>query len=112
MLGLREKEIDTLKVELTIAEHYHLQSHTPAPGLTATVLTVPEGATVDYPKAAEKRFPFADAPVAVYEGIALLIVHFPAPPTPAAAVKISLTYQACDDRACLPAVTKTMEVAR
>ena len=104
-----------LHVRLSIREGFHINSHQPAPGdvpLIPTRLTV-EGAAagsavVDYPPGEEQHFAFSDAPVRVYAGDVTIALRLPAPP--ADDLRLSLTYQACDDNACLPPVTKRIEV--
>ena len=95
-------------IELSIRDGFHIQAHDSGAGLLATNLGVPEGAAVEYPPGREMRFEFADEPVKVYEGTIKLVVTFAA--RPSAALKLGLTYQACDRTACLPVVTKVVDV--
>ena len=95
-------------VELIIQRGFHIQAHDAGEGLIATTLGVPEGASVDYPPGKETRLDFAEELVRVYEGTVTLRVTFAARPTQA--IKLGLTYQACDASACLPVVTRAVEL--
>jgi len=82
---------------------------------TVTVLSVsvangPTIAGIDYPSGEERKFPFADVPIRVYEGSVTIAVRFNGEPLPADVLNLSVTYQACDDSACLPPVTKRAEL--
>jgi hypothetical protein len=66
-------------------------------------------AEIEYPAGKEKRFEFSDKAISVYEGEFVIGVKL------AAAVKsveVVLSYQACDERACLPGARKTLKVGR
>ena len=95
-------------IELTIHRGFHIQAHEAGEGLIATTLGVPEGAVVEYPPGKEMRLEFAEGVAKVYEGTITLTVTFAKPPT--GPLKLGLTYQACDASACLPVVTKVVEV--
>ncbi len=95
-------------IELIIQRGFHIQAHDAGDGLIATTLGVPEGATVDYPPGKETRLDFADGLVRVYEGTVILRVTFATRPT--STIKLGLTYQACDASACLPVVTRAIEL--
>jgi uncharacterized protein len=97
-----------LQIELAIRQGFHIQAHDPGAGLVATNLAVPAAARVDYPPGEQRHVEFSAAPVRVYEGNVMLLVRFATPPQ--MPLRLGLTYQACDERACLPAVTKTIEV--
>jgi uncharacterized protein YyaL (SSP411 family) len=98
-----------LELKLIVLRGFHLQAHEAGPGLVATSLSVPEGARVEYPSGELRHLEFAEEAVRVYDGTVTLKVTFDQPLT--AAIKLGLTYQACDERACLPGVTKAIEVA-
>jgi hypothetical protein len=68
-------------------------------------------ANVDYPPGEEQRFAFATQPIRVYGGEVTFAVRVPSPPPKGQPLRMNLTYQACDDSACLPPVTKQLEVA-
>jgi hypothetical protein len=104
-----------LRLRLSIDPAYHINAHDPGGGpgaqLVATRVSV-EGAApdaaVEYPVGEEMAFAFAGAPVRVYGGEATVTIRFAAPVT--VDLRLSLTYQACDASACLPPVTKPIEV--
>jgi uncharacterized protein YyaL (SSP411 family) len=109
-----------LHVQLSIAPGYHINHHEPAKAgdvpLVATRLTVesPAGVTVGamlYPQPVERTLPFADAPLAMYEGDVTIVVRFASAPQRGSELNFAITYQACDDAACLPPVTKRFRVA-
>ena len=101
-----------LHVHLGILRGFHINAHEPAAGdvpLIPTRLAVADGADVaqiDYPPGEEQRFAFADQAVRVYGGNVTIAIRFLADQDPSALPKLTLSYQACDDSACLPPVTK------
>jgi DsbC/DsbD-like thiol-disulfide interchange protein len=105
-------------VRVTIQNGYHINANPPTyPYLKATALEVPaaEGvsfAFVTYPKALDKTFPFADKPLAVYEGITELKATLKAYKTAKPgerSLPAHLRIQACDDQVCYP--PGTLELA-
>jgi hypothetical protein len=108
-----------LHVRLSILKGFHVNAHEPGGGadlpLVPTTLAVvgeaARGATIEYPPGEEQRFAFADRPIRVYGGDVTLVVRVTTPPPKGAAVRLHLTYQACDDSACLPPVTRQVDVA-
>lgn len=98
-------------VKLTITNGYHVNANPPSmPELIPTLLTVEpgEGLTAGkpvYPSSITKKFPFAEKPLAVYEGEAT--IKLPLTATSAATkgahtLRAKLRVQACDDQACYP----------
>jgi Thiol:disulfide interchange protein DsbD, N-terminal len=97
-----------------IVAGYHVNSHKPTdPYLIPTTITpeLPKGfELVDtiYPPGQEKRFPFSpDKPLNVYSGSVTLRLKVTADKDAAlgaAAIPMTLRYQACNDAACLPPV--------
>jgi hypothetical protein len=65
---------------------------------------------VAYPPGEELKLPFADQPLRVYTGEVTLVAQFENPPSKGSKLPVQLSYQACDDRACLPPVVKQMEI--
>jgi uncharacterized protein YyaL (SSP411 family) len=102
-----------LRLQLSIDPAFHINAHEPGGG--AGVDLIPTrvdvdgaSATVEYPPGDALQFPFASAPVHVYGGDVALVLRFDQPVT--SDIRVSLTYQACDERACLPPVTQRFEV--
>jgi len=96
-------------VRLTIQSGYHVNANPPTfPYLKATELEMPtaEGislAFITYPNAIEKKFPFADKPLSVYEGETTVKAMLKADKTAKPgqrSVSASVRIQACDDQVC------------
>ena len=99
-----------LLVRVEIANGFHINAHQPSAGLLATQLTVMGDAAsqvrqIDYPPGEQRSFEFAPEPVAVYENTITIAVIFNQPQSDRP-ITLSLRYQACDDRACLPPVSR------
>ena len=102
-------------VTMEIEEGWHTNSSEPTYDyLIATGIEVeqpPEWppARVSYPAGEMKSFAFAEEEISVYEGRVVMAVRQPIPDsaeTGTVPIGIALTYQACDDRSCLPPVTR------
>ena len=98
-------------VHLTIQNGYHVNANPPTyPYLKATALDISPGdgvtvAFVTYPKAIEKKFVFAEKPLAVYEGTTELKATLKvdkAVRKGERSVPARLRIQACDDQVCYP----------
>ena len=98
-------------VKVTIKSGYHTNANPPTfPYLKPTELVItPAGgisaAPVAYPAATVKKFPFADQPLAVYEGEVSLKTTLKADKsaTPGqSSLSAILRIQACDDQVCYP----------
>ncbi|MDB5331909.1 MAG: hypothetical protein JWP03_3060 [Phycisphaerales bacterium] len=104
-----------LLVRLDILPGFHINAHEVEGDvpLIATALTLGDdaAATVEYPPGREMGFAFADKPIRVYDGDVTIVVRFGSPRREGMSAKLALSYQACDERACLPPVTKQVEVA-
>jgi uncharacterized protein YyaL (SSP411 family) len=108
--------VTELHIQLHIARGFHVNAHDPGGGTGASL--VPTRIAVDavsdsdvqinYPEGRFLDVPFAPEPVRAYDGDVAIAVRFAKPVT--ADVRLSLTYQPCDDTACLPPVTKRIEV--
>ena len=106
-------------VRLTIQSGYHVNANPPTyPYLKATVLEVSPAdgvslSRVTYPKALDKKFPFAEKSLAVYEGDTDLKATLK---TDKAAKKgerslpARLRIQACDDQVCYPPGTLELTI--
>jgi thioredoxin:protein disulfide reductase len=100
-----------LAVVAQVATGYHINAHKPSLDylIPTEIKMDPENPftvkSVVYPKGTLKKFPFSDAPLAVYEGNVLVGAIIQAgKPLPAGSytVKAKFAYQACNDHACLP----------
>ena len=108
-----------IAAKMDIERHWHTNSHLPTfDYLIGTNLQVesPAGwpaAEISYPTGELKTFAFADKPISVYEGEVAIMAHLEIPAdTPAGSwpLEATLTYQACDDRSCLPPVDANVTV--
>jgi hypothetical protein len=101
-------------VVIDIASGYHMNSHEPSETyLIATTLTpqIPSGielVRLDYPNGHDEKFTFSpDKPLNVYTGSVTLRLRLKAAvdaPLGATSIPMTLRYQACNDRMCLPPV--------
>ena len=66
---------------------------------------------VDYPAGEAQQLAFSDQPLHVYEGKTTLTVRFAAAQTGKDPIELAITYQACDESACLPPMTKQFTIA-
>ncbi len=103
-------------IEMTLGPGWHVNSHTPAQRYlipTAATLASSVGtlAEVHYPKQVEKRFEFADEPLAVYEGTVQFESELAVPATAAGRISLTgiLAYQPCNDRQCFPPAKVNLE---
>lgn len=112
--------VATVHATVTIDEGWHVNSHVPTfeylIGTTLTA-TAPAGwpaARITYPEGVLRTFSFEKQPLSVYEGATTfpIAVEIPAG-TPAGpqTVGVTLRYQACSDRVCLPPVETKAELA-
>jgi uncharacterized protein YyaL (SSP411 family) len=109
-----------LHLRLSILRGFHINAHDTGGAdipLIPTRVNVegdPEesrGVSVEYPPGEEQGFAFADKPIRVYSGEVGIVVRFQQPPSTGEPVRLSLSYQPCDESTCLPPVTKRVEVA-
>lgn len=106
---------DELHVHLGILDAFHINASETTEGLAPTRLTVSadvagDVAEIEYPPGEERAFAFQQAPIRVYDGAATIVVRFARPMTGQPLISMSLTYQACNDNACFPPVTKPLEI--
>lgn len=106
----------SLAAVMDIERGWHTNSHQPTFEYlipTKVEVALPAGwpeASIVYPRGEMKTFAFADQPISVYEDEVALIATFTIPDSQTEGVvpvELQLTYQACDDRSCLPPVTTT-----
>ncbi|MGE5611667.1 MAG: DUF255 domain-containing protein, partial [Bacillota bacterium] len=105
-----------LHLQLSIASTFHIYAHDPGPGLVATSLSVSGDPValveaIDYPPGEERHFAFFESPIRVYNGTVTIAVRFRQNMTAMGTLRLGLTYQACNEQACLPQVTKELEIA-
>lgn len=107
------------KVHLTIQNGYHINANPPTYSyLKATALEIlpTEGVSagpVTYPKALERKFPFAEKPLAVYEGeteLKATLKADKAAKTGQRSISARLRIQACDDQVCYPPGTLDLAI--
>lgn len=102
-----------LHLKLSILDGFHLNAHQSGgdiPLISTSVRPDVPDAQIEYPPGEERRFAFATSPVHVYEGDVTVLVRFPRPPIPDSSIRITLSYQACDDSACFPPVTRQINI--
>ena len=105
-----------LRVRASVQGGFHLNANHAAQGMIPTTLSlaVPRDvdvtAEIDYPPGDERRFPFATEAIRVYDGEVTIIVRLDRPLPAGTVLRAALTYQPCTEEACLPAVSKTLDV--
>jgi uncharacterized protein len=98
-----------IRLRIRIKDGFHIGSNDPGRQMVATRVTAStEVAEIIYPPAVKVVFPFAEDELLVYLGEIEIGVRLSSPP--AEAVRLTLRYQACDDRACLAIASRTIEV--
>jgi uncharacterized protein YyaL (SSP411 family) len=101
-------------LHLSILAGFHINAHTQGdtgqPLIPTTLSVEAPGATIEYPPGAEQGFGFATKPIRVYSGTATILVRFSQPPKLESTLRFRLSYQACDQTACFPPVTKQFEI--
>jgi DsbC/DsbD-like thiol-disulfide interchange protein len=106
-------------VRVTIQNGYHINANPPTyPYLKATELeiTPTQGLSIgpmSYPKPLEKKFPFAEKPLRVYEGETRLkatLKAAKAAKTGTGSISARLRIQACDDEVCYPPGTLDLTI--
>ncbi len=102
-----------IAVVAEILKGFHTNSNKPKEDyLIPTTLTAELPASLKllethYPKGTEQKFEFSDTPLDVYDGtitIRMKLQVAAETPTGTVSVPLTLRYQACNDRACLPPV--------
>jgi hypothetical protein len=110
-----EWKTDTqLDVYLRIEPEFHINAHEASMGLVATELAVAgDGqalvAGIDYAPGEMRQMTFADEPIRVYDGTVPISIRFKSPPT-SEKLTLLITYQACNEIACLRPVMKQFEL--
>lgn len=103
-----------LHVALKVLEGFHINAHEPGGGdvpLIPTQLSVNvPGASIEYPPGQIQAFAFAQQPIRVYSGQVIAVVRFSDRFKVRAPLQLSLSYQACNENACFPPISKQFEI--
>lgn len=102
-----------LAVMLNIHEGFHLQANPASQGMVPTEIRIVSGgwaAAVDYPPAQEMHVDFAEDPINIYTGPIRLVLTLREPPGDGTPLELLLSYQPCDERACLPVTNRMIRV--
>jgi hypothetical protein len=103
-----------LHIHLAILDGFHINAHEPGetevPLIPTTLSVDAPGATIEYPPGQEQGFGFATGPIRVHSGKVMIVVRFSPPPKPESTLRFRLSYQACDQSACFPPITKQFEI--
>lgn len=108
-----------IAARVVVEDHWHINSHTPTfewliP--TALALDLPEGwaePEITYPQHEIQSFTFAEEPLAVYDGEVVIFADLVVPEGAVdggATITGVLSFQACDDKQCLPPTEAAAEV--
>ncbi len=116
-ITLQSGEMATLRVHLQIADGWHLSASDPQTGspalqasLESQLVAVEE---VHLPTPTMRSFPFAEAPLATYEGfvtVCLKVRALEVSQTKEEIAVLRLRYQACDNQRCLAPAEQRLEV--
>jgi hypothetical protein len=113
IVTLRAEQVEPRqwRIHLDILHGFHINTNTPGPGLIATALTATgaEIESAEFPRGKLRRLAYADEDVELYEGSVTIGIKLRSPARDDAAIRVS--YQACDETACLPPVTKSIALA-
>lgn len=113
-------ELVAIEILVEVEPGWHVNSRQPSYDYlipTAAEVDLPEQwpkAQVTYPQGVMKTFAFADEPLSVYDGQFVIEAETAVPqdaPSETVSIEVSLRYQACDDRSCLPPTTTRARVA-
>jgi uncharacterized protein YyaL (SSP411 family) len=102
-----------LHLKLSVLDGFHINAHASGgdiPLIPTTVRADVPDAQVEYPPGEERQFAFATSPIHVYESDVTVLIRFPRPPIPDSSIRIIVSYQACDDSACFPSVTRQIDI--
>jgi uncharacterized protein len=110
------------RLVLDVAPGWHLQANPPSESYLVATALAAEGAqlrNLSYPAGDPLQVAFSSRPAAAYQGRVEIAgeIGRPAGPQTAEAgsaansARLMLTYQLCDDRRCLPPVTRTVQLS-
>lgn len=113
-VAARWENSSELHVALKILDGFHINAHEPGGGevpLIPTQLSVNiPGTSIDYPPGQLQAFAFAQQPIRVYSGQVIAVVRFSDRFKVQPPLQLSLSYQACNENACFPPVSKQFEI--
>jgi uncharacterized protein YyaL (SSP411 family) len=105
------------RLVLEVAPGWHLQANPPSESFLVATTVAAQGAElrqVSYPAGEPLRVAFSSRPVASYQGRVELAGEIATPAgrhdSPGGGTRLLVTYQVCDDRRCLPPVTRPVPV--
>jgi uncharacterized protein YyaL (SSP411 family) len=103
-----------LLIHLDIKPGFHINAHEAGEGLMATQLSIngdaPKISAITYPDGKMETPAFSQQAIRLYTGIVEIAVEFAAPAAPGITLQFAVSYQACNDNACFPLVTKPFDV--
>ena len=104
---------------LSIREGWHINSAHPSDSSMIGTLVEPDPlpgvriAEIRYPAGTEKKLAFAEEPLSVYQGSAMVVMKIETGDSLGLGnhlLRAAVTYQACNDRMCLPPATVYADV--
>ncbi len=116
-LVVKRGENPSFTLRASIRAGYHANSNTPSEEYLIPMKLTWDAAgplraqDVDYPKPKKEKFPFAEAPLSVFDGDFEIVTRFQRAANPQLGpgfVTGKLRYQACNDKMCLP--PKTVDI--
>ncbi|HYL04799.1 MAG TPA: DUF255 domain-containing protein [Thermoanaerobaculia bacterium] len=107
------------RLVLEVAPGWHLQANPPSESFLVPTTLAAQGSElrrVSYPAGDPLKVAFSSQPVASYQGRIELAGEIGAPagrrePAAGGGARLLLTYQLCDDRRCLPPVTRSVNLS-
>ncbi len=103
-----------LLVHLEINPRFHINAHEASEGLMATQLSIsgeaPPINAIVYPPGKLESPAFSQDAIRLYSGTVEIAVEFNTAPQSGVPLQLGISYQACNENACFPLVTKAFEV--
>lgn len=119
-LVVKRGENPSFTLKASIRAGYHANSNTPSEEYLIPMKLTWDAAgplrvqDVAYPKPKKEKFPFAEAPLSVFDGDFEIVTRFQRAANPQLGpgfVTGKLRYQACNDKMCLPPKTVDIRLA-
>jgi hypothetical protein len=102
-----------LLVHLDILPGFHVNAHEASEALMATQLAIngdaPKIRWITYPEGRMQSPAFSQQAIRLYTGTVEIAVEFAEEPTAGTALHLAVSYQACNENACFPLVTKPFD---